>query len=294
MKGFDLHQLRIFVTVIDAGSLTAGAPRVFLSQSAASEQLRKLEERCGQALLHRSKTGVRPTPAGERLLAHARRLLAMSEEAWRDVQGQPLAGELRLDVTDYFRPAELSVLLARLGEHYPRLRLRVRIRKSDDVEHSFASGEIDIGLSMRISGLKPPTKKAVRGSARPVRRERLHWVGAPGMRRSRATPVRLLALPDSCSVHRFVVGLLKQRSIPYSVVHEASGVAGLQAALSAGLGIACLNESAMGAGLAALASPHGLPRLPDAQFHLLSGNGQGPDDALASRVAELLIEHLAS
>jgi DNA-binding transcriptional LysR family regulator len=294
MKGFDLHQLRIFVTVIDAGSFTAGAPRVFLSQSAASEQLRKLEERCGQALLHRSKTGVRPTPAGERLLAHARRLLAMSDEAWRDVLGQPLAGELRLDVTDYFRPAELSGLLARLGEHYPSLRLRVRVRKSDDVEQAYSRGEIDIGLSMRISGLKPAAQNGPGRGARALRRERLHWVAAPGIRRPRAAPLRLLALPDSCSVHRFVVGLLKRRAIPYSVVHEASGVAGLQAALAAGLGIACLNESAIGSGLAALASPHGLPKLPDAQFHLLSGPGRGRDEALASRVAELLIEHLAT
>ena len=42
MAGFDLDQLRTLVAVLDAGSLTAAAPRVFLSQSSVSEQMRKL------------------------------------------------------------------------------------------------------------------------------------------------------------------------------------------------------------------------------------------------------------
>ena len=64
MAGFDLDQLRTLVAVLDAGSLTAAAPRVFLSQSSVSEQMRKLEERAGQPLLLRGKNGVTATPAG--------------------------------------------------------------------------------------------------------------------------------------------------------------------------------------------------------------------------------------
>ncbi|MGN6658856.1 MAG: LysR family transcriptional regulator, partial [Achromobacter mucicolens] len=59
MSGFDLDQLRTLVAVLDAGSLTAAAPKVFLSQSSVSEQMRKLEDRAGQPLLVRGKTGVR-------------------------------------------------------------------------------------------------------------------------------------------------------------------------------------------------------------------------------------------
>ncbi|MEG2046518.1 MAG: LysR family transcriptional regulator, partial [Comamonas sp.] len=50
MHGFDLAQLRTFLVVAEAGSLTAAAPLVFLSQSAVSEQMRKLEEAAGQTL----------------------------------------------------------------------------------------------------------------------------------------------------------------------------------------------------------------------------------------------------
>ncbi|WP_043440461.1 LysR family transcriptional regulator, partial [Cupriavidus sp. HPC(L)] len=60
MRGFDLEQLRTFVAVADSGSLSAAAPRLFLSQSSVSEQLRKLEERAGVPLLLRGRRGVQP------------------------------------------------------------------------------------------------------------------------------------------------------------------------------------------------------------------------------------------
>ena len=60
-------------------------------------------KRQGQALLIRGKSGVSATPAGERLLTHARAILALSEEAYRDLRGVALQGELRLCITDYFR-----------------------------------------------------------------------------------------------------------------------------------------------------------------------------------------------
>jgi hypothetical protein len=55
------------------------------------------------------------------------------------------------------------------------------------------------------------------------------------------------------------------------VSHSASGVAGLQLALRAGLGISCLNESSIGGGVVACPASVGLPALPVVEFHLLPG-----------------------
>jgi DNA-binding transcriptional LysR family regulator len=283
MQGFDLEQLRTFVAVLDAGSLTAAAPRVFLSQSAVSEQMRKLEERAGQSLLARSKSGVLPTAAGERLLEHAQRLLALADEALRDLRGEALQGELRLAVTDYFRPRELARLLARVATSHPRMRLNVSIRKSSEIEAMHARGEIDIGLSMRIAA--GTSKEAS------LRLEPLAWLGAAGWRVERgAGPLPLLVLSDGCSLRRFTEELLQKRRVDYRVAHVASGVAGLQSALAAGLGVACLNESGMGEGVARLAGPHGLPVLPRVAFHFLPARrGEGE---LVARVRDLLVEQL--
>lgn len=286
MQGFDLEQLRTLAAVVDAGSLTAAAPRVFLSQSSVSEQIRKLEARAGQSLLTRSKAGVSPTEAGLRLLGYARRILAMSDEAFRDLHGETLQGELRLAVTDYFRPGDLTRLLGRLGESYPRVRLNVGILKSDALRAAYARGDFDVGLAMNIAGVS-----AAQPRASVIRRESLAWLGATGMRLVRGEPLRLLALPDTCSLHQFTVALLRRRRVPYALAHVASGVAGLQSALAAGLGVACLNESAISDGVARLAAPHGLPALPRVAFELMPGRrGETP---FVTRAREMLATHLA-
>jgi len=288
MQTFDLEQLRTLAAVIDAGSLTAAAPRVFLSQSSVSEQIRKLEERAGQSLLTRSKSGVAPTEAGTRLLAYARRILALSDEAFRDLHGETLQGELRLAVTDYFRPGDLTQLLARLGKSYPQVRLNVSIMKSDALRVAYANGEFDVGLAMNIAGASSSPEQ---GSKVPViRRESLVWLGAAGMRLAKGEPLRLLALPDTCSLHQYTVALLRRRKVPYVLAHVASGVAGLQSALAAGLGVACLNESAMCEGVARLAAPHGLPALPRVAFQFLPG--RRGETEFVTRAREMLATHL--
>ncbi len=271
MRPFHLEQLRTFVAVCEVGSLAAGAPQVCLSQSAVSEQLRKLEQHAGQALLVRSKAGVAPTAAGMRLLAHARHLLALSEAAWLDLRGAALEGTLRLGVTDYFRPAELAGLLARAQARHPGVQLRVTVRKSGEIEAGYAQGEFDVGLTMRL----PAAAGAAAGrrsAGTPLRREPLLWMGATqslGAPPAPGAPVRLLALPDTCSLHRFAVALLQRRRMPFVIALQASGVAGLQSALAAGLGVACLNASSLCEGVQVLPAAWKLPALPQARFLVL-------------------------
>lgn len=288
MQAFDLEQLRTLAAVIDAGSLTAAAPRVFLSQSSVSEQMRKLEERAGQSLLTRSKAGVVPTEAGTRLLAYARRILSLSDEAFRDLHGEILQGELRLAVTDYFRPGDLTRLLGRLGESYPQVRLNVSILKSDALRAAYAQGDFDVGLAMNIAGASPSSGQGAKSTV--IRRESLAWLAATGMRLARGEPVRLLALPDTCSLHQYTVALLRRRRVPYVLAHVASGVAGLQSALAAGLGVACLNESAACDGVARVAAPHGLPALPRVAFQFLPG--RRGETGFVTRAREMLATHL--
>ncbi|AEI78450.1 transcriptional regulator LysR family [Cupriavidus necator N-1] len=272
MRGFETDQLRTFVTVADSGSLSAAAPRLFLSQSSVSEQLRKLEERAGVPLLSRGRHGAVPTPAGERLLEHARRILALNELALQELRGHALAGELRLAVTDYFRPGEIAGMLRRLRERYPYLRLHVTVMKSAAIDAAAEMDTFDIGLSMRLPGTRGQGA-GTRGTV--LRREPLAWVAAPAEADSLPATLPLVLLPDTCSLHQYVVQLLLRKRLPFEVAHSASGVAGLHLALAAGLGLSCLNASAIGPGVAPLDAATiarlGLPRLPEAEFFLLPG-----------------------
>lgn len=293
VPGFDFDQLRTFVAVAEAGSLSAAAPRVFLSQSSVSEQVRKLEERVGVTLFTRGKQGVTTTPAGERLLGHARQLLAQSERAWHDVRGFSLAGELRLAITDYFRPADVARLLRHLGVAYSSLRIHVTILKSGEIESGYDTGDFDIGLSMRVLG-KALGRETVPGT-RALGREPLEWVASPDLAPVVGTPLPLLVLPDTCALHRFTTQWLDEHRVPYTIAHVASGVAGLQLALSAGLGVACLNASAAGPSLARIATlmpGRRLPPLPEAEFHLLPARRGEPEWVTQAR--EALAAHLTA
>ncbi|MNS85081.1 LysR substrate binding domain protein [compost metagenome] len=169
------------------------------------------------------------------------------------------------------------------------MRLHVTILKSDALRAAYAHGDFDVGLAMNIAGAN--ASDAAAGSGAVLRRESLAWLGATGLRVVRGEPVRLLALPDTCSLHQFTVSLLRRRRVPYVLAHVASGVAGLQSALAAGLGVACLNESAIGEGIARLAPPHGLPALPRVAFQWLPA--RRGETAFVTRAREMLSLQLA-
>lgn len=288
MQGFDLAQLHSLRMVAEAGSLTAAAPRLFLSQSAVSEHMRKLEAACGQPLLLRSKSGVELTPAGTRLLAHAQRILALSEQAWNDLRGLQLQGHVRLGVSDYFRPQALASMLAHVAEVHPGLRLHVQVMHSSQVRSMWLQGVLDLGLCMQLE------VEAVEGVST-LCSEALHWVAAPHAVFPQDQPVPLVLLPEHCSLHHLAVERLANQGRAYEVVHLASGVAGLQAAVAAGLGVGCVNTSTLGAGIQVWkpqASSAAWPQLPAVQFQLLPLRA-GASNLVAQVRAALLSQWVA-
>jgi DNA-binding transcriptional LysR family regulator len=266
MRGFEFDQLRTFTVVAEAGSLSAAAPLLHLSQSTVSEQVRKLEERAGVPLFERSKRGVEPTPAGTRLLDHARRLVALNEAAFDDLRGQAIKGELRVAITEYFRTNEVAGMLARLRECYPQLSLHICAMKSADIGLAQARGQIDLGVVMNLS--TGAFRPAADGERWVLRREPIYWVAATPLAERLPERLPLVLLPDDCMMHQAAVQSLEKSSTPYELVHSASGVAGLQSMLSAGLGVGCLSASAVSEGLVKLGAKYQLPTLPEAVFSL--------------------------
>src|SRR5437763_3293333 len=84
-----LEELRAFCAAVDLGGIGRAAVRLHLTQPAVSRRLKSLEQLVGAPLLERSARGVSTTRAGERLYAHARRVLAETEELDR------LLGQIR-------------------------------------------------------------------------------------------------------------------------------------------------------------------------------------------------------
>lgn len=103
-------------------------------------------------------------------------------------------------------------------------------------------------------------------------------------------PLPLLVLPEGCSLRHFTQHVLEKHRVPYVVAHSASGVAGLQLALKAGLGGACLNASSIPDGVTVRAAEN-LPPLPEVEFRLLSP--RDGETSLVHEVREVLAAQLA-
>ena len=154
-------------------------------------------------------------------------------------------------------------MLRRLRARYPNLRLHVIISKSMQIERDAENGDIDIGLAMSILD----GRGSLKGT--PVRQEALAWIAGDAFEPEPGRPMPLLALPPDCSLQRFIRRLLELNEVPYVVAHSASGIAGLQSALVAGLGVSCLNTSAVPSHAGERRLPYNLPALPKIEFSLL-------------------------
>ncbi|MGE8318010.1 MAG: LysR family transcriptional regulator [Comamonas sp.] len=145
---FDLTDLRLFLSVVDAGSITQGAARVHLSLASASERLRGLEQDAGIPLLARHARGVSTTDAGEALAHHARLILrqqALLQGELRDFalgsQGTVHLHANTAALAD-FLPQRLAPWLA---EH-PRLNVELKERTSAEIVRAIAAGRAEAGI----------------------------------------------------------------------------------------------------------------------------------------------------
>jgi len=156
---FDLTDLRLFLNVVEAGSITHGAERMHLAVAAASTRIRNMEVALGTSLLHRERQGVQPTEAGRTLLYHARVLLQQAERMRGDLAeyADGLRGQVRLmsntNALTEFLPEALSAFLAA----HPQVNIDLEESLSDEIVAAVADGTADVGIvaaTVELAGLE--------------------------------------------------------------------------------------------------------------------------------------------
>jgi len=275
----DLELLRSFVSVVDAGGFTRAGERVHRTQSTVSQQIKRLEDDIGQPLLNRSGKDVTPTEAGEQLLSYARRLLALAEEA-RDVLTRPdNEGAVRLGVPEDFAAYRLTKLLAAFSRSHPGLRLDVRADQSSYLKRDLERGDLDLALFKRTAGEKG-------GIA--VWAERLHWVTSKSHPvDSKAGSVPLIGYPAGCLYRARAIHALESAGRAWHMAYTSSSLAGIQAAVAAGMGLSILSEMAIQADHRVLTARDGFSPIDRTEVALVASPGASPATLrLADRLAE--------
>ncbi|MFD4789897.1 LysR family transcriptional regulator [Streptomyces sp. NPDC058459] len=154
------QELRTLVAVAEEGGFSTAAVRLGTTQSAVSHAVRGIERKLGVVLFERGRFGARPTPAGERAAAHARRVLrmlaALAADA-RSADAGEIAGPLRVAA---FRSAALQLLppaLERLAARHPGVEVRVSVVREvgPGTAGEVAAGRADLGIATLGDGSLP-------------------------------------------------------------------------------------------------------------------------------------------
>ncbi len=150
---FTLRQLQFFVAAAEAGSVTAAARALSISQSSVTEAIRALEDDLGVTLFDRQARGLLITHKGSAFLRHARQILAdvaTARTAFRD-EAEQTAGRLSLGVTSLVAGYVLSDILQRFRRAYPRVQLNVTEDNGEYLQHLLIGGELDVAVLLTSS-----------------------------------------------------------------------------------------------------------------------------------------------
>ncbi|MGJ7916201.1 LysR family transcriptional regulator [Massilia sp. LXY-6] len=146
---YDIHDLQAFVAVAERGSFRQAATDLFLSQSALSRRIEKLEEGLGVKLFERTTRRVQLTNVGQTFLVNVRTALDNLEDAVLGVAD--LAAHRTGTITLACVPSAvwhfLPQVLTRFSARFPRIRVRIHDESAQDVLNLVLGGEADFGIN---------------------------------------------------------------------------------------------------------------------------------------------------
>lgn len=182
----DLHQLKLFAHVYDAGSLSGAAERCRIAVSAVSQHLSNLEAELGQVLFYRLPRGMKPTAAGERLIGHARDILGAVETAKADVSSgvKPVSGRVRIGMASSAVAAIGGPLLEAMSKQFPLVDLSISDSIASDRLAELLDSELDIAVAFN-----PVPHPQL--SCHPLLRERLFCMGLQDLLADDGQPIDL-------------------------------------------------------------------------------------------------------
>ncbi|RTZ44553.1 LysR family transcriptional regulator [Candidimonas sp. SYP-B2681] len=156
---FDLIDLRLFLNVYEAGTITAAAAASHMTLASASERIRGMEDAIGTPLLVRDRRGTRMTPAGRALVHHARLVLAQIDQMHDELgnYGAGLRGHVRLLCNTSALSEHLPDVISSFLAEHSGISIDLEERTSDEIVDAVRNQLCDVGVvadSVDIEGLE--------------------------------------------------------------------------------------------------------------------------------------------
>lgn len=279
----EIPLLRTFVAVVETGSITLAGKQVGRTQPAITHQMHRLEQALAKPLFAGDRRRLTLTREGEMLLGYARTLLGLNDEIRERFEAPDVAGHVRLGVPDLYAAYLLPSVLAGFSRAYPQIEIELRCSRSVNLYAALQREEIDIALMTRQSEF---------GSGAIVREEPLVWVAAHDYPASPLGALPLALLPAGSVYRQHALEALGRIGRLWSIAAVSDSIAGLQAAVYAGLAVSAFPLCAVSPQVRRLGRAEGFPGLPNLEI-VLQRKPSGIA-AAAEHLAEYIVSELAN
>jgi DNA-binding transcriptional LysR family regulator len=147
-RRISLHDVRVLMSVVQAGSMGKAAKRLATSQPAISRSIAELETTLGVRLLDRSPKGIEPTPYGRALLKRGTVVFDELKQGVKDIQflADPTAGELTIGASIAIASGFVSSIIDRLSQRYPRLAFQVLATDTATAYRALLDRKVDLAI----------------------------------------------------------------------------------------------------------------------------------------------------
>ena len=244
----NLNQLRVFQAVADAGSVTAAARRLRVSQPAVSKQLKELELALGAALFDRVARGLELTQVGELVLRHSTRIFAEEQSLEAELAAtlggarpRP-SGGASTTIGNYLVPA----LFGHFRRLHPGVELQLEIANTEAVQGMVIDNRVDIGLTegfvnssaLLVSVFSEDEMVMVTAPGDPV-------LGRAPLDSNALAKVALICREQGSGTRAVIEAALQARGVSLEPSMSLGSNEAIKQAVAAGLGVAMMSRLAV-------------------------------------------------
>jgi len=278
----DSDLLRTFVAIVDTGNFTKAAERAGRTQSAVSMQMKKLEAAVGNTLFERGSRGVVLTRRGGELVANARRIVSLLDEAAASLAAPQLGGPVRIGIPEEYGHSILSRALSAFSKRHAKVEVTVRYAHSGAQIEAVETGDLDLAVVFEWQG---------HSGGEVLMHDPTVWVTSTlhNMHEERPVPIALYNREGWC--RDFAIKSLEERGLAYRVAYTSDTNGGLKLAVTSGLAIAPISRSNIPAGCRELTAADGFGAIDSSNVVMRRSATAGSEaiDGMADAIREAFI-----
>jgi len=285
----DLPLVRTFITVVDQQGFSLAANELHRTQSAISQQIKKLEQMVGQPLLNKQGRSLTMTEAGKKIYQYGWQMLRVEQKLREELFSEEITGRVRLGIPEDLATHYLLPILASFRQQYPSIQLAVECDLTERLYQSYQANEYELVILKHEQLNVAFHDRIVKTWYDP-----LVWVGRDAGECAawqEDNHIPIIVSPEPCVYRRQVLHKLGAAQLAPDLTYVSESYNSKIFAIRAGLGLAALPKSLVPEDCVIV--EQGLPTLSPTQISLFRSEIQAKvAEFLRDRIVESFDEQL--